>query len=174
VFVGHHTQRLHALRELRDAAERLARVLLPPACQMLPLPVFLSVLIPNLVWGLIKPVSTLALKFRPLELPQHWLRHLQTLRINNKTQPPHLGRVAGPAYTVNLYPNPAAPLTPLYPKSPVREFGGWQQSHLAPRRRRHGRGEHLRVRGHRRRLLPPHPSRISVGSNVTNEEGYIG
>jgi hypothetical protein len=29
--------------------------------------------------------------------------------------------VAGSAYTVNLYPNPTAPLLPLYSKSPGRE-----------------------------------------------------
>jgi hypothetical protein len=46
----------------------------------------------------------------------------ETLRINNKTEPPpSLGRVAGSAYTVNLYLNPTAPLTSLYPKSTGRE-----------------------------------------------------
>ena len=60
----------------------------------------------NLIWDLIKPVSTLALNFNKIR------------RINNTTQTtPYLGRVAGSAYTVNLYPIPTAP---LYPKSPVR------------------------------------------------------
>jgi hypothetical protein len=46
------------------------------------------------------------------------------LRINNKTEPPRTwGRVAGSAYSVNLYPNPTAPLTPLCPKSPVGKTG---------------------------------------------------
>jgi hypothetical protein len=41
---------------------------------------------------------------------------------------PHLGRVAGSAYTVSLYPNPAAPLIPLYPKSPVGRTGSGKVS----------------------------------------------
>jgi hypothetical protein len=56
--------------------------------------------------GLIKPASTFSFH--------------QTLRINNKTEPPPTwGGWAGSAYTVNLYPNPTAPLIPLYSKSPV-------------------------------------------------------
>jgi hypothetical protein len=55
---------------------------------------------------LIKPVA-LCLDFNPSN--------------DNKTQPPpYLGRVAGSAYTVNLYPNPTTPLTSLYPKSHLR------------------------------------------------------
>jgi hypothetical protein len=41
---------------------------------------------------------------------------MMSLRIN-----PYLG--AGSAFTVNLYPNPTAPLTPLFPKSPGGETG---------------------------------------------------
>jgi hypothetical protein len=37
-----------------------------------------------------------------------------------RNKKPYLGRVAGSAYTLNLYPNPTAPLIPLYPKSPGR------------------------------------------------------
>jgi hypothetical protein len=44
----------------------------------------------------------------------------------------YLGRVAGSAYTVNLYPNPTAPLTPLCPKSPVAA-----KSHLHAHERLH-------------------------------------
>ena len=41
------------------------------------------------------------------------------MNLTIKPNHPTLGRVAGSAYSVNLYPNPTAPLIPLNPKSPV-------------------------------------------------------
>jgi hypothetical protein len=59
----------------------------------------------KVVWGAIKPVSNFCFEFH---------REL-TIKPNHPS--------SWPAYTVNLYPNPTAPLLPLYPKSPEGKTG---------------------------------------------------
>jgi hypothetical protein len=91
---------------------RVRRVQLRPACQILPLPTPATdfKLQSNLVWDLIKPISNFCFQFK-----------------QNKTKK-ILKLTTRSAYTVDLYPNPTAP---LYPNSPVGKTGS-AKPHLLP------------------------------------------